>query len=106
MFSVKTQARLSYEGQKLVCLQRVKAMSSFHQKIHDQLEDTFDVLESIAIGLFCADRVKHVLMGVGMNCPSERVLWFAPSFRKASRASCCIHLTAMTRYVPLAMLIP
>ena len=47
--------------QKLACLQRVKATSSFHQKIHNQLEDTFDVLESIAIGLFCADRVEHVL---------------------------------------------
>ena len=33
------------------------------------------------------------------HCPSERVLWFAPSFRKASRASCCIHLAAMTRCV-------
>ena len=79
---------------------------AFHKKIQDQLEDTFDVLESIAIGLFCADQVKHVLMGVGMNCPSVRILLFPPSFRMASRASCCVHLAAVMCCVPFAVLIP
>ena len=31
---------------------------------------------------------------------------FAPSFGKASRASCCIHHTTVVRCAPLAVLIP
>ena len=92
-----------YPMQKLACFQRVKAMSLFHQKIHDQLEDTFDVLESVAIGLCHTDRVEYALMCVGMNCPLECILWFAPSFRKASRASCCVHLAASCSLNPLHM---
>ena len=68
--------------------------------------DTFDGSESIVNGPFYVDRVKHVLMSVGMNYPSERILLFAPSFRKASRTSRCIRHIVYARYMPRVMFIP
>ena len=65
-----------------------------------------DKMESVVNGPFCVDRVKHALMSVGMNCPSERVLLFAPSFRKASRTSRCIRHTVFARYMPRVIFIP
>ena len=40
--------------------------------------------ECVVDGLVCADRVKHVLMSVGMNSSLERKFLFAPSFRRRS----------------------
>ena len=61
--------------------------------------DTFDGSKSLANGLFYVDRVKHALMSVGMNYPLERILLFAPSFRKASRASRYVRHTVLARYI-------
>ena len=70
------------------------------------MQDTFDGSESLVNGPSHADRVKHVLMSVGMNYPSERVLLFAPSFRKASRASRYVRHAVLARCMPRVMFIP